>query len=84
MAYKIVKTVVEYKDGKPFEIFVLWDDSGLYRATFANLNKTQGYTSIDSSEAITDAVVQRVAGYGSYITDNQKKEHFPKVKNWSR
>lgn len=84
MVYKIEKSVVVYKDGKPSEVFVLWDDNGFSRATYASLNPSFGYTSISASEGITEALIQRVAGEGYYCSEEQKKEHFPTVKKWSR
>lgn len=81
MKYDIEEVFAKYKDGQLTEVIVLWKDGDSYRATFGN--PKSHFASTVNAE-LTNDFIQRVAAYGLYITQSQKDNYFPDIKNWSK
>lgn len=84
MAYKILEAHFVYEKGKLHEVAVLWDDNGFIRATYSNLKPSAGYETLTTNDEISPALLQRVAGGGSYVDEVRREKYFPNKKNWSR
>lgn len=68
--YTILEARVEYRNKKLHRITVLVEISkGDVRAIFATDRFMDGYDSLDPDEPVTDALLQRVAGYGKQTID---------------
>jgi len=89
MSYEIVESKLVFQDGKLVFIICLWRSGGSFRATSYPVNeegRMQKHNTIshDCSNGVTWEALQEVAGFGTYLTDDQKKRNFPNIKNWNR
>lgn len=84
MAYKILEIHCIFNQDKLTELAVLWDDNGRVRATYSNLSLKAGYDSLSAADTVTPQLIQRVAGYGSYLDDDRKKRYFGGKREWGR
>ncbi|MBE7648304.1 hypothetical protein [Tenacibaculum finnmarkense] len=80
MKYTILETHLTFKNDKLTQVAVLWLNYGDIGATYSTLNPKAGYQSLTSNDTINPELFQRVAGGGSYLDENQKKQYFPKQK----
>lgn len=65
-------------------VAVLWRDGDAYRATYADRQEKAGYVQLKADSELTEQLFQQVAGYGLYLSAEQKKKLFPDITNWSR
>lgn len=84
MGYEIKETHIIFDAEGIQEIAVLWADKDDLRATYLTTQPTAGYGRINATDALTNDLLQNVAGRGIYLDDARKKKYFPSVKNWSR
>ena len=84
MNYTILQVHLTFKEGKLSEVAVLWEDDKYVRATYSTLNPKSGYQPLTDKDEISPQLFQKVAGGGSYLDEQQKKQFFPGIKNWSR
>lgn len=83
--YELVTAHVTYNDdGNLHRIIVLWKDGIYFRATYSERLPIQGFDYLKEYDKLSPELLQRVAGYGRYITDQMKKDYFKNVKKWSR
>ncbi|MDD3772110.1 MAG: hypothetical protein RBT46_04325 [Weeksellaceae bacterium] len=83
MKYNIKEVHAAYDNGKIKSIAVLWADGDMYRATYASL-KSHHQPLFTKDTELTSKLIERIAGYGHYLTELQKQKYFPHIKNWSR
>lgn len=84
LKYQIDQIKVIRDDAGIHTIAVLWRDGNAYRATYADRQERCGYMQLKAGSELTERLFQEVAGYGIYLSDEQKKIHFPDITNWSR
>jgi hypothetical protein len=76
--YNILDARIEYKDRRLTRITVLVEISkGDIRAIHCTTGEKQGYDHIEPDEPVTDALLQRVAGYGMQIPIPDVSKTFP-------
>ncbi len=84
MTNTILETHCVFENGSLKEVAVLWDDNGEVRGTYSNTQPKGGYYSLKPTDTITPDLLQQVAGFGSYLSEEQKDRFFPGERNWSR
>jgi hypothetical protein len=68
--YNILEARIEYRNRKLHRVTVLVEISqGDVRAIFCTDAFSAGYDSLNPNEPVTDALLQRVAGYGRQTED---------------
>jgi hypothetical protein len=84
--YTIIETHAVYSDNKLQELAVLWEsnEDGSVRATYANTKPIGGYEFLRPDAEISQKLIQKVAGAGMNLRDDQKKKYFPGKRNWER
>ena len=84
MSYTILETHCVFEKDQLTEVAVLWEDNESVRATHCGLKPKAGYENLRPNETVTPQLFQRVAGAGTYLTDEQKERFFPGERKWSR
>lgn len=80
MMYNILEARIEYKNQKLTRVTVLVEISkGDVRAILSTDSFKAGYDSLNPDEPVTDALLQRVAGYGAAMQVIDRDAIFP---NW--
>lgn len=77
--YNIWEVRIEYRDKKLHRVAVLVEISERdIRAIFSTPTIGAGYEAINPDEPVTDALLQRVAGYGRQIPVDEMGKFFPR------
>lgn len=86
MSYEILEVHAVYEKAKLKQLAVLWvsNDEGGVRATYCTDKPANGYGFLLPDAKLTDEQLQKVAGYGMYLTPELKKKFFPGKRKWDR
>jgi len=84
MKYRILESHITFLEEKLTEVAVLWKDGSSVRATYCSLHFKAGHQNLTLNDTLSPELLQKVAGGGSYLNDEQKKKCFPGKRNWSK
>lgn len=84
MKYEIKEVHLIYSEKGLSEVAVLWADGEAFRATYANSIPKFDFQHFTEETEPNNKLFQKVAAYGSYLDDGQKKKFFKHIKKWSK